>query len=309
MSKNKKHKTFDQIYPEFLEMKRISINVNTFQGYLTITAVFSNWLKDKGFQNLPIRKISNRKMAKFFIYLVTVRDLDRPTCDKYRQGLKIMYRYFKKCGYVKYFPFDLISLPCKKEDKGAQVIPEEDCIRLLTLIKKRDFQLYVACMVQYYCFIRPGNELRLMRVSEINLERGVISIAAVRAKNRQEEPVTIPTQLIELLKEYGIDRADKEYYVFGKRGKPGLYPWSINMLTYRFNVYRDKLKLSKKFKFYSMKHTGAVALHNSGCPIRNEMDQLRHKNLSASQHYLKKHGGLVDDRIRNNFPELVLMCN
>jgi hypothetical protein len=32
------------------------------------------------------------------------------------------------------------------------------------------------------------------------------------------------------------------------------------------------------------------------------MDQLRHTRLEATQHYVKQHAGIVDTRIRNEFP-------
>lgn len=84
--------------------------------------------------------------------------------------------------------------------------------------------------------------------------------------------------------------------------KPSSKPWSANMLTYKFNAFRDKLHLSKGIKFYSMKHTGVTMLAESGASIRVIMDQCRHANLSATQHYLKRHAGLVNERIRDYFP-------
>ena len=38
-------------------------------------------------------------------------------------------------------------------------------------------------------------------------------------------------------------------------------------------------------------------------PMRELMDQLRHTKLDATQHYLKKHCGIINTRIRNNFPD------
>lgn len=112
----------------------------------------------------------------------------------------------------------------------------------------------------------------------------------------------MPQQLIDICLEYGIDTADKNLYVFGKKKKFNTKPNSVNMLRWRFNQFRERMELPKGYKFYSFKHTGASNLHMSGISMRELMDQLRHTKLDATQHYLKKHCGIVNDRIRDNFP-------
>jgi len=298
----KKHISFNEIVSDFLSEKEITLSKKTYKDYLGKIRVFKSWLHDKNFDTVSLRKIDNSIISEFFVYLAKYKQLDRPTCEKYFLNLRSLFRFALKRNYIDHTPFDLVIFPAKKKDMSSEVIAKNDLIKLLNLIKEKDFQLYFACMIQFYCFVRPGSELRLMKVEDIDLEQGIIKIPLLRAKNRTTEIVTIPTQLIELCKEYGLVNADKSLFVFGKKGCIGNIPWSVNMLTYHFNKYRNILKLSKGIKFYSMKHTGAMALHYSGCPIRNEMDQLRHKNLAASQHYIKKHGGMVDEIIRNNFP-------
>ena len=56
-----------------------------------------------------------------------------------------------------------------------------------------------------------------------------------------------------------------------------------------------------------MKHTGATRLHESGASMRTCMDQLRHTRLSSTQHYIQRHGGVINERVRFNFPEPILL--
>ena len=157
-------------------------------------------------------------------------------------------------------------------------------------------------MIEYYCFIRPGRELRLLKIGDIDCENGLITVQQENAKNKTRQVVTMPQHLIDICREYSIDTEDKSLYVFGKKKIFGDKPISINMLRYRFNQIRDRLNLPVTYKLYSMKHTGASNLHKSGLSMRELMEQLRHTNLSATQHYLKIHAGIVNDRIRDNFP-------
>ena len=46
-----------------------------------------------------------------------------------------------------------------------------------------------------------------------------------------------------------------------------------------------------------------TTVHKSGIPMRELMDQLRHTRLAATEHYLKKHCGIINERIRFNFPD------
>jgi len=174
---------------------------------------------------------------------------------------------------------------------------------LLNVIKKKDPQLYLATMVEYYCFLRPGTELRLLKVKDIDFKGGTIQVTQDHAKNGHKRIVTIPSQLLLIMQELGIDRADKSLYVFGRTKRPDREPCSVNMLRYRFNKHRDKLGLPKGYKLYSFKHVGATMLHNSNTvSLRDIMTQLGHSRLASTEHYIKKHAGFIDKRIRDQFP-------
>ena len=145
-------------------------------------------------------------------------------------------------------------------------------------------------------------KIELSKIAQ-DLEQGTIRIPLNTAKSGRTEIVTMPTQLIEICKEYGLSTANKELYVFSKRKTYGTRTLSENVLPYRFNKIRDYFNFPKGYKLYSFKHTGASNLHLSGnISMRELMDQLRHTKLDATQHYVKKHAGIINTRIRDNFP-------
>lgn len=302
----RKHKTIEDLLPGFLLEKETESKYRTSVGYNTHILILVEWLNSKNMQGIAMDKITPVTMAEFFHYLAKVRGLDRPTCERYFMHVRAIFNYAKKLGEVKEAPMNLVVFPQKGKDKSAEVIHAEDLKMLLTEIKRTDPQLYLACMTIYYCFIRPGRELRLMKIGDIDIEREIVTVVQENAKNSKRQAVTIPRQLAEIFIEYGIDKADKELYIFGNKKKFGTKPCSINMLRYRFNVIRDRLGLPKGYKLYSMKHTGASALHLSGISMRELMDQLRHTKLEATQHYLKVKTGMVNTRIRDNFPSIIL---
>lgn len=298
----RKYKTIEELLPSFLLEKQTNTLPKTARGYEGNAYVFLDWLKTKGIENVPIRNITENNITEFFYYLGKEKGLDKPTCGKYFEHLRALFNYAFERGELNDVPFNHVVFPRKKKDQGADVISNVHLKPLLDYIKEKDPQLFLACIIEYYCFIRPGKELRLLKVGDIDLEQGLIVVQQMNAKNKKRQVVTMPQQLIDICKEYSIDTIDKSLFIFGKKKKFGTKAISINMLRYRFNIIRTKLNLPKNYKLYSMKHTGASNLHKSGISMRELMDQLRHTNLDATQHYLKVHAGIVNDRIRDNFP-------
>lgn len=298
----KKHMTVEELAPEFMIQKEMTTVHKTFITYVHHIKVFTDWQKENG-KNVAINRVTPEMMRDFFMYLANEKHLDRDTCDKFAIHIKALFKYAMKKGEATDVPFDLVVFPRKTKDQSADVIHPEHLRTLLIDIKEKDPQLFLACMIQFYCFIRPGRELRFLKVGDIYLDDGLIKINQFNAKNHKEQIVTMPQQLIELCYEYGIDKADRNLYIFGPKKTYGTKAVSENMLRYRFNQFRLKHNLPKGYKFYSFKHTGASMLHKSGISMRELMDQLRHTRLSATEHYLKKHCGIVNERIKYNFPD------
>lgn len=159
-------------------------------------------------------------------------------------------------------------------------------------------------MLEFYCGIRPGREVRFLQVRNFDLKDGVLTIDAEKSKNGKVGRITMSDDLIQICRDYGIDKADPDLYVFGKNGSVGVKPLSENMLRFRFNKFRDKFGLSKDVKLYSFKHIGASYLvHSRVVDILQLKEHLRHSNLSATQHYVKKVIGQQNNAIKTKFPD------
>lgn len=298
----RKYKTIEELLPGFLLEKEISVGYKVYQSYNSNALVLLDWLDIIDKRSVPIREVSQNNIKDFFYYLAIDKGLDKPTCEKYFLHLRSLFIYAYNLGEIDEIPFDYVVFPRKKKDQGADVIHNTHLKPLLEKLKEKDPQLFLAAVMEYYCFIRPGRELRFLKIGDIDCENGIITIRQENAKNKLRQVVTMPSHLIEICKEYNIDTADKSLFVFSPKKKFGVKPISVNMFRYRFNKIRAEMNLPTTYKFYSFKHTGASNLHKSGLSMRELMDQLRHTKLEATSHYLKHHCGIVNDRIRDNFP-------
>ncbi len=292
-------KTLNEIIPEFLAIVNIQVSDKVYKTYGAQLKRFSDFLPS----DLPISNIPSGLVGAFFLELASTYHLDRPTCQKYFIALRRLWQFAVKHGYTDNLPFDTVEFPKKGEDMSSEVISPDHAKVLLTEIEKKDPQLYLACLTQYYCFLRPGKELRLLRVGDIDFSSGLIRVPQERAKNGHARTVTMPNHLLEQYQKQGIDKADSNLYVFGASHEPDIRPCSINMLRYRFNKYRDAHGMSKKYHLYSMKHSGCSMLHDSRIvSMRELMDQLGHTKLSSTEHYLRRLSTGVNTRIKESFP-------
>jgi integrase len=293
----KTYRTFEEILPEHLTERKIALTHRSFAGEVSKFRRFDSWLNSHDLHDKSLRKISNRDIARFFVEIAG--ELDKPTCQKYFISIRGLWQFAFKVGEIgKTLPFDLVVFPTKKDDYSPALIPREDFCELMEDIKKNDRQLYLASMIVYYAFIRPGRELRLLKTDDFNFELGYIRVIAQNAKTRKQRFVTIPPELMEVCIAYGIDDADPGLFVFGSKGKISKRHIGINSLAARFNVFRTKHGLSRKVKFYSFKHTGMTDMLNAGVPLLAVQGQAGHDRLTSTQHYAKKYAGIINPSIK-----------
>lgn len=298
----KKYRTFDEVLVPFLEGKKIELKAKSLAGYKGRTRVFSEWLKQHNLSDIPLKKIPDSDLVSFFHeYLISERKLDRPTVKKYKETLNAVFKYALEMGDIDEMPaFKGLKYPQKGKDCSAQLMPAEALSDLLNDIYENDRQLYVACMLEYYCGVRP-KEARFTKVGAFNLKEGVLKIESSVAKTGRQRLITMSDDFVATCKEYGIDEADPNLYVMGKNHSLDTKPVSENMLRYRFNIFRDKHGISKGVKLYSLKHEGGSELIKIA-DLKTIQEHFGHANITSTSHYIKKISCGVNANIKYNFP-------
>lgn len=299
---------------KYLLERKIELKKKSYQSYTSKLRKFNMWLEAKGYGNYDVSIITNEIILEFFTFLTNEYylevekkkekvNLDARTIGKYEQNINSFFKWLRKKKMILHSPVYDIPKPKKEKDCAARPIPMNDLKRLLTYMQSHDKQLFLACMFQYYCFVRPGNELRKLKIKDINFYSGQVRINNVDAKNSTAEVVGMPDQLLELCSEvYQLQMFNPEFYVFGNKRTPGEEHYGQNTLRNRFNKIRDELGLPDIYKYYSMKHTGAGILLESGATLVELMDQLRHRELNTTHHYIKRHFGSRSEHIKKRFP-------
>ncbi len=274
----------------------------TFESYRGKIREFMAWLEKSKLIDNDISTINQKIMSRFFDHLIVDRKLSGPTIEKYRVNMKGFFDFLIDRKIIAVSPLPKIAIPTTQEDFAAVPFLDDDLEVLLTCIRESDPQLYLAAMLQYFCFVRPGDELLSLKVKQINFTKRTIFIPKDIAKKRVERTIDIPQQLYDLLIEYGIHRLNKEMLVISTKGRPGFERIGFNTLRNRFNTYRDRMGMNSQYKWYSFKHTGAGKLLESGASIVEVMNQLGHTDIESTYHYIRRHFGERSHHVLTKFP-------
>lgn len=163
-------------------------------------------------------------------------------------------------------------------------------------------ELWFFVQFVYYCFLRPRSELRFLKVGDVILEERKILVRAEISKNKKQQYIAIPDAFYNTLYENLIDRNPNEYIFYTD---DPYKPMAFNKMG---RHHRDWLKSkgfdTKKYKVYSWKHTGAVAIVRANVHIKQLQIQLRHHSLDQVNEYLRQLG--VEDLtdLSKNFPKI-----
>lgn len=285
----KKSIMIDSLVSRYLEYIKPNLRKKSHQDYSTKLYAFARYANEN-LAGITVSSMQRKMILPFFENLANKNKLCRRTIEKYMQ---VVRSFFSWCEDIEVRQDDtnpIVRIPKFGNviDCSTGVFDIDERIRLRDAIKPREPFLWLACEMLYYCAIRPGTEMRLMKIGDIDFVNRNICVRAELAKNKTKEFVGIPDILLQHMFELHLNMFDKELYIFGRYGQPSTEPMGKNTMRNRFNSYRELLHISTDKKFYSWKHAGAISAAQNGATIFELKDQLRHKSVVTTEEYLKK---------------------
>ncbi len=153
--------------------------------------------------------------------------------------------------------------------------------------------LWFACKFVYYCYVRNGNELIHLKVSDLDLHLKRLKIESDNSKNGFTEHIVIPRAFASELEKIDYSKYPQHWYLVGKDGLPSEKRLCIDYWGKLHRKALDEMafdKGGKRYSMYSWKNTGVVDSYLNGIGIKDLQAQLRHKNLETTYLYLKSMG-------------------
>lgn len=246
------------------------------------------------FGNLPLRLVRPVHAAGFIDHLQKSREMGPKTFNNYRDTLSTVFSRLVKLDLLPKNP--CLAIERQRVAPSPMHLPYSEAQRQAIraeLIRRGDRQMLLFISFVYYCFIRSGGELRLLRVRD--LHKDTVLVPAAHAKNDKAEHVAIPLQLEALIAEHKLRSYPPDYYVFTHAGTPGPQHVGANYFPLRHRrVLRAAGILDEAHTIYGYKHTGAINLYLASCDIELVRRHCRHAHAGITAKYLRALGVLND---------------
>lgn len=252
-------------------LSRLNMLIDYNENYRTIPIVY-------------IYQFDQAYISDFLDYILLDRDSSARTRNNYRTWLSAFCSWLQEKKFIDSNPVEKIkTLP--EEVKFRSALPPEDLIKLQEYLNKNNPSYLLACMMEYYTFIRP-DELSNIRLKDIHIKEQKIFVSSAISKNRRDGMVGLNDRIITLMIDTHVFDAPDTFYLFGKDFKPSFEKADSRIFRDYFTKIRKALKFPTNYQFYSLKDSGIRDLANAeGIVVAR--DQARHSDISTTNRYLK----------------------
>ncbi len=223
-------------------------------------------------------------ISDFLDYIFEDCDSTARTRNNYRTWCSALCSWMVEKRYLEQNPVEKIkALP--EAEKLRDALTPTDLRKMKEHLEGTDRHMLLACMMEYYTFIRP-TELSFVRLQDIYLKEQKVFISSSVAKNRRDGMVALNDTLVKLMVDLEVFRNPGGFYLFGPDMRPSEKKADPRIFRERFTRLRKAMGWPKSYMFYSLKDSGIRDLANAeGIVIAR--DQARHTDISTTNRYLK----------------------
>lgn len=230
------------------------------------------------------------------------------TYNNYLQFFTTLFNWMLQFNYITQNPFAFLKkIPKKLIKKKRVAMTEENRTQLRDLLVSEDNNNYfVMCLLCYYCFLRP-NEISLLKVGDIDINKQVVYVSKEIAKNDTDSVRTIPNAMIDYVRKLDLNKP-KNYYLFSmdvhQKFVPGIKrAEGREIARYWSDVVRVKLNWPMELQFYSLKDSGITNMLDDGIAPNFVQGQADHSSLTITSIYAVKRNAVAQEEIKTKSKE------
>ena len=134
------------------------------------------------------------------------------TRNNYRGFLSSLFTFFVDRNFIQSNPVDPIK-NLTVSAKKRQPLTKSMLRRLNDYLSEHDKWMLLACRMEYYTFIRPG-ELRHIRINDIGVKDMQIFVSGEISKNKRDANVAINREILTLMLDLGLFDYPGGMYIF-----------------------------------------------------------------------------------------------
>jgi site-specific recombinase XerD len=252
---------------ELLLLKAYS--ANTIKTYCNEFAQLLYILKDK-----PVDSLTSERLRSYFLFCATTLKLSENIIHSRINAIKF---YFEQVLHHDKLFFEEIPRP-KKKSLLPKVISKNDIVKLFAQVE--NLKHLVMLKLCYGMGLRVS-EIVNLKINNIDSSRMMVHIEA--AKGKKDRCVTLPSSILDDLRDYYRKYRPKTYLFEGQYG--GQY--SIRSVQAVFKTAMRKAKINKSVGIHGLRHSYATHLMECGTDMVFIQKLLGHRNIKTTEIYAK----------------------
>lgn len=278
-----------KVYIEKLTAKK-SLKRKTCYDYLSRLRILEEYNASLHAPIVYMYQFTQAYLSDFLDWLLLDRDATARTRNNYRTWLSALCTWLLDKKYLESNPVEHIK-PLPEHAKKRSALTKDDLERLREYLTKTNKHYLLACMMEYYTFIRP-DELSNIRLSDISVSEQKVFVSGSISKNRRDGMVGLNDTILRLMSELHVFDHHGGCYLFGRDFRPTEKKSDSRIFREYFMKVRHDLRWPDSYMFYSLKDSGIRDLANEA-GIVVARDQARHTDISVTNRYLQGDGMTV----------------
>lgn len=292
-------------YREWIKQseKRGELRHATAVSYASFVNLFENWVK-----TTKVEHVFQLKEEHVREWLLTAQEngVSVKTQQNYRRWLRSWCNWCIEHNYMRENVTKEVKVVASGKElrnqhkrKDAKYIEPHIRERIFKWCRENDRELLLACMLEYYCFIRP-REMMQLEIGLFNLHDSLIHIPDRISKNGKDDSITLPDVVAKLMIDMGIFEHESRCLLFDKDlhvSEPNK-PNRGDGIRDRWLEMRKAVGVPERVKFYDLKHTGITDMMERVKVPRLVQLQARHYSITQTEAYAQEHKPKAFDEIK-----------
>lgn len=278
-------------YQEYLSKlyKEHNMREISMTSYLSKISVLREWKRKENINLYYCYQFDHRIVGQFLDYVFIDRNNTIQTKNNYLSWLKTFCKYLLERGYIPNNPTDNFSTIRRRDAlKNRDVIPDKVLLEIKNWLLANNKYYLLACYILHYLFVRP-KEMSFLKIGDISIKEKVLHLYGDNTKNHNDAVLTLPDHVLKLMIDLKIFSYPSDYYLFSGNFMPGKDRKSEKQFRDYWQRYvRKNLKLTDRYKFYSLKDTGITNMLRANTDILTVRDQARHSSILITDRYTPK---------------------
>ena len=273
-----------EIFDTFFVTKKRELKDQSIRAYKSDLHILTEFVKrmdpDK---KMYVISFTPQIAQEFLTYMYIERKVSERRYNSILVFCKALFSWMVQNNYIAVNPFGLIKKK-KEKPKKREVIPPDVRKTIILHLQKEDPRFLAFLLIEFYALLRP-NEILGLRISDIDIDKQVITVAPELSKSGKFRISTIPDVLMEQLRSLGLEKYPRTWYVFSDKLCPGTRRILVKLPGRRWIKLRKDLKLKKEYQMYSLRDTGIINLLQSGISVEEAAKQADHHSLEITSRY------------------------